>query len=106
MCQKVCYFVKEQFKLLVTFSPIIMADTKISDLNINLLPDEKEIFSNKSYRTNGQNLVENGQKWSASNKGLSRFCFCFSLKQLISIPTRLTSKTATLIDHVSTPLKK
>ena len=56
MCQKVCYFVKEQFKLLVTFSPIIMADTKISGLNINLLPDEKEIFSNKSYRTNGQNL--------------------------------------------------
>ena len=56
MCQNVCYFVKEQFKLLVTFSPIIMADTKISDLNINLLPDEKEIFTSKSYRTNGQNL--------------------------------------------------
>ena len=64
-------------------------------LNINLLFDEKEIFSNKNYRTNGQNLPP-------LTKGYLDFCFSFSLEQLISIPTRVTSKTATLIDHVLT----
>ena len=29
MCQSVYYFVKEQFKLVVTFSPIFWADTKL-----------------------------------------------------------------------------
>ena len=29
MCQNVYYFVKEQFRLLVMFSPIFVADTKI-----------------------------------------------------------------------------
>ena len=38
----------------------------LGDLNINLLLDEKKIFSKKSYSTNGQKLA-------ASNKGLSRF---------------------------------
>ena len=33
-------------------------------------------------------------------KGYLDFCFSFSIEQLISIPTRLTSKTATVIDHV------
>ena len=33
-------------------------------------------------------------------KGYLDFCFSFSIEQLISIPTRLTSKTATIIDHV------
>ena len=40
-----------------------------------------------------------------SNPGRKRnldFCFSFSLEQLISIPTRVTSKAATLIDHVLT----
>ena len=35
-------------------------------------------------------------------KGYLDFYFSFSLEQLISIPTRVTSKTATLIDHVLT----
>ena len=64
-------------------------------LNINLLLDEKEIFSNKNYRTNGQNLPP-------LTKGYLDFCFSFSLEQIISIPTRVTNKTATLIDHVLT----
>ena len=38
----------------------------LGDLNINLILDEKEIFSNKSFRTNGQNLPY-------LTKGLSRF---------------------------------
>ena len=39
-------------------------------------------------------------KLAASNKGLPRLSF--SLEQLISIPTRVTSKTSILIDHVLT----
>ena len=65
----------------------------LGDVNINLILDEKEIFSNKSYRTNGQNFLP-------LTKSYLDFCFSFSLEQIISIPTRVTSKTATLIDHV------
>ena len=65
------------------------------DLNINLILDEKEYFSKKSYRPNGQNLPP-------LTNGYLDFCFLFSLEQLISIPTRVTSRTATLIDHVLT----
>ena len=67
----------------------------LGDLNINLILDEKEIFSNKSYISNSQNLPP-------LTKGYLDFCFSFSLEQLISIPTRVTSKTVTLIDHVLT----
>ena len=35
-------------------------------------------------------------------KGYLDFCFSFSLEQLLPVPTRITSKTATLIDHVLT----
>ena len=35
-------------------------------------------------------------------KGYLDFCFSFSLEQLISIPTGVTSMTATLIDHILT----
>ena len=67
----------------------------LRDLNINLLLDKREIFSNKSYKKNGQNLP-------SLTKGYLDFCFSFFLEQLISIPTRVTSKTAILIDHVLT----
>ena len=67
----------------------------LGDLNINLLHDEKEIFSKKSYRTNGIDLPP-------STKSYLDFCFSFSMEQLISIPIWVTSKTATLIDHVLT----
>ena len=61
----------------------------IGDLNINL------ILTNKSY-------ISNSQKVSPLTKGYLNFCFSFSLEQLISIHTRVTSKTVTLIDHVLT----
>ena len=67
----------------------------LGDLNINLIPDKKEIFSNKSYRSNSQNFPP-------LTKSYLDFCFFISLEQLISILTRVTSKTATLIDHVLT----
>ena len=62
----------------------------LRDLNVNLILGKKEIFSNKSYRTNGQNLPP-------LTKGYLDLCFSYSLEQLISIPTRVTSK---IIDHV------
>ena len=65
----------------------------LGDLNINLLLDERDIFSNKSYRKNGQNLPP-------LTKGYLGFCSSFSLEQLISITARVTIKTTTLIDHV------
>ena len=67
----------------------------LGDLNINLILDEKDFFSNKSYRSNSQNVP-------SLTKGYRDFCFSFSLEQLISIPTRVTSNTSTLIDHVLT----
>ena len=67
----------------------------LGDLNINIILVEREIFSKKSYRTNGQKL-------SPLTKGYLDFCFSFSLEQLISKPTRSTSKTATLTDLVLT----
>ena len=45
----------------------------LGDLNINLILDEKEIFSNKSYRSDGQNLPP-------LTKGYLDFCFSFSLE--------------------------
>ena len=69
------------------------------DLKINLILDEKEIFSNKSERSNNQNFPP-------VTKGYLDLCFSFSLEQLISIPTRVTSKIATLIDHVLTNSSK
>ena len=67
----------------------------LRDLNINLLLNEKEIFNNKSYRANSQNL-------RPLTKGYLDFCFSFSLEQPISIPTRVTGKTATLVHHLLT----
>ena len=55
----------------------------------------KEIFSNKTYRSNSQNFPRLA-------KGYLDFCFSFSLEQLISTPARVTSETATPIDHIST----
>ena len=54
----------------------------LQDLNINLILDEKEIFSNKSYRSNTQNLLP-------LTKGYLDFCFSFPLEQIISISTYL-----------------
>ena len=67
----------------------------LGDLNINLLLDKKEIFSNKSHKTNGQLLPP-------LLKGHIDCCFFFSLEQVILVPTRVPSKTATVTDHVLT----
>ena len=51
----------------------------------------KEIFGNKIYR-NGLNLTP-------LTKDFLEVCFSFSLKSLILQPTRVTSKTCTIINH-------
>ena len=56
----------------------------LGNLNINLILNEKNIFSNKSYISNSQNLPP-------LTKSYLDFCFSFSLEQLISMPTRATS---------------
>lgn len=55
----------------------------------------KEIFSYKNYRTNDPKLPP-------VLKGYLDFYFSFSLEQLISETTRVTSKTAIVIHHVLT----
>ena len=62
---------------------------------MNLLLDENDIFSNKSYGTNGHNLPP-------LTKGYLEFYFSFALEQLISVPFRVTRKTASLKDPVLT----
>ena len=47
-----------------------------------------------------QMLYTNSQNLPPITKGYLDFWFSFSLEQLISIATTVTSKTATLIDHV------
>ena len=66
----------------------------LGDLSVNLLLDEKVIFSNRSYRTNGQNRP-------LLTKGYLDFWFSFYLEQQVSIPTRVTIKTATLLSNSS-----
>ena len=41
---------------------------------------------------------KNGQNLPPLTKGYLDFSFSFSLEQLISVPTRVTSKTPTLLD--------
>ena len=53
----------------------------------------ERIFSNENCRTNNQNLP-------SVTKGHLNFCFSCFLEQLISVPTTVTSKIATLRDHV------
>ena len=64
-----------------------------ADSYINLLFDEKQTFSSNIYR-------KNDQKLSPLTKGSLDSCFCFPQEQLISVPTRFTSKTITLLDCV------
>ena len=60
---------------------------------MNLIVGEKKIFISKSHRTNGQNLL-------LLTKGYISFCIFISLEQLFLVPTRVTSKTTTLLDQV------
>ena len=67
----------------------------LGDFNINLLIEGKDIFRCKSDEINHKQM-------SSMTKEYLDLCLSFSLKQLISVPTRVTETTATLIDHILT----
>ena len=61
---------------------------------------------NKSILQNGENLLEKNVNTSREKivisldvKNYIEFCLTLGLKQLIKVPTRITSNTSTLIDH-------
>ena len=78
-----------------------------------LLPEEKEIyflgdfninilFNGKSILDNTKNIDIDSPAASFIAKQYNELCSLFSLKQLIKEPTRITSSSSTLIDHILT----
>ena len=69
-----------------------------------LYPRRLKYQSNPGRKRNfkQQKLYIKYQNFPPLAKGYLDFCFSFSLKQLISIPTRVANKTPTLIDYVLT----
>ena len=67
----------------------------LGDFNINLLHNGKNLFGKKEYTSKMKSLP-------FLIKEYLDFGYSYSLEQLISVPTRITENTATLIDHVLT----
>ena len=70
----------------------------LGDFNINILHNNKSILEcNKNVICNIDDTTI-----SSISKQYIDFCSTFALKQLIRYPTRVTSKSSTLIDHILT----
>ena len=67
----------------------------LGDFNINLLHNGKNIFGKKGYTSKLKSLP-------SLTKEYLDFGYSYSLEQLISVLTRTTECTTTLIDHVLT----
>ena len=67
----------------------------IGVFNINLLHNGKNMFGKKGYTSKLKSLP-------SLTKEYLDFGYSYSLEQLISVPTRITKITTTLIDHVLT----
>ena len=67
----------------------------LGDFNINLFHNGKNIFGKKGYTSKLKSLP-------SLTKEYLDFGYSYSLEQLISVPTRITKITTTLIDHVLT----
>ena len=68
----------------------------LGDININIFLNGKNILqNNKSYLSNCINLEANFKKYR-------EFCSTFSLVQMINSPTRITTHSSSLIDHILT----
>ena len=65
-------------------------------MNINILLQGKLVLNKDQY------LVPEPTTLSQLCKRYKEFCAFFSLHQLIKVPTRITSQSATLIDHILT----
>ena len=86
---------------------------KISGDFNKLLPEEKKIYNlgdfNINILFNGKSILDNTQNTDIDSpaatfmaKQYNELCSLFSLKQLIKDPTRKTSSSSTLIDHILT----
>ena len=67
----------------------------LGDININLLPKDKEIFRYKSTNTINKEIPH-------LTRSYLEFCFTYSLEQIITRPTRVTDQTTTPIDYILT----
>ena len=67
----------------------------LGDINVNLLPSDKEIFRRKSANTINKEIPH-------LTRSYLKFCFTHSLEQMITRSIRVTDQTATLIDHILT----
>ena len=67
----------------------------LGDININLLPKDKEIFRYKPTNTIKKKIPH-------LTRSYLEFCFTYSLEQIITRPTRVTDQTATPIDYILT----
>ena len=65
----------------------------LGDFNINL-------FLNDSYNLEKKNIL-NSKSIPSDFKSYHEFCTFFGLKQLIKVPTRTTTSSSTIIDHIS-----
>ena len=64
----------------------------LGDFNINL-------FLNDSYILEKKNIL-NSKSIPSDVKSYHEFCTYFGLKQLIKVPTRITTSSSTIIDHI------
>ena len=68
------------------------------DCNINL-------FLNDSYILGKQSIL-NSKSIPSNFKSYSEFCTFFGLKQFIKVPTRTTTSSSTIIDHILSSYKE
>ena len=68
----------------------------LGDLNINTFYNGKNLFDKNINHTN-ENIT-----FSPMLKQYRELCVTFSLKQIINLPTRITSNSISLIDHILT----
>ena len=72
----------------------------LGDMNINILQNGENL-SEKNVNTSKGKIVI-----SSDVKNYIEFCSTLQLKQLIRVPTKITSNTSTLIDHILTSSSK
>ena len=66
----------------------------LGEMNINILQYNVNLLETNVITSKGKNVI------SPDAKNYIEFCSTLGLKQLIKIPTRITSNTSTDIDHI------
>ena len=66
----------------------------LGDMNINILQNGVNLLEKNASTSKGKIVI------SSDVKNHTEFCPNLELKQLIKVPTRITSNTSTLIDHI------